>query len=188
VDFFFSGTFWGIILILFGVSIIFGLHIPIFRIIIAMAIIGFGIRLLTGSAFSWGHVPPNLVLFSKGVLNPLLQPNVREFNFIFAEGALDLLPYSQNAGPKPPFELNSVFANTEIRIPKNAAVRLKTNAAFASVEMPDGNKLVFGSNTWLSPALNGNGSNAPGTIPTSQQLIDIEANAVFSRLQVRYYE
>mgnify|MGYP003990967287 FL=1 len=52
MPFLFSGLFWGVMLVLFGASMIlravFNLDIPIFRIIFALVIIYFGVKLLLG--------------------------------------------------------------------------------------------------------------------------------------------
>ncbi len=51
-----SGVFWGSVIILFGISIIlnsvFGISIPVFKIVLALILIYFGISILAGKAFN----------------------------------------------------------------------------------------------------------------------------------------
>ena len=55
MEFLASGVFWGSVIILFGVSIIlnavFGISIPVFRVVLALILIYFGIKILAGGAF-----------------------------------------------------------------------------------------------------------------------------------------
>lgn len=180
MDFIFSGTFWGIILILFGVSMIFGIHIPIFRIIIALAIITFGIKLLTGKTFSWQSIPPNAIIFGKGSFDPLKTPEQTEYSVIFAEGELNLTRLALASNKKHVLKFNTIFGSGKIIVSKNTAVQIKMSAAFGNAILPGAGRVeFFGTNNWSNPHAK------PDHVHNKDQaLIEIEANAVFGQIEV----
>ena len=66
IDFIFSGTFWGIILILFGISIFlrsFDIIVPFLRIIFGLFVIYVGITILSGGSIFTDD--PNSAIFNE---------------------------------------------------------------------------------------------------------------------------
>src|SRR5260221_11993184 len=90
MSFFSSAVFWGVIVILVGLSIIlkavFGIHIPFLPIIFGLIIIYWGVRILTGGVFSFSR--SNSAVFSEAHIN--YDDTQGDYNIVFGSGVIDL--------------------------------------------------------------------------------------------------
>ncbi|MFC1887332.1 hypothetical protein ACFLYK_00830 [Candidatus Cloacimonadota bacterium] len=141
VNFIWSGLFWGIILVLFGLSVILksvlNIDIPIFKIVFALILIYLGIKMLTGPS----HKSKDTVIFDKGRININLAKD--EYNVVFGSGIIDLrdlkdLPKNMSK------EINIVFGSGRIYLPENIPVKLKVDTVFGESRLPDGKTEFFG--------------------------------------------
>ncbi len=168
-----SGLFWGLILILLGVGIIlnviFGVKIPMFRIILALLIIYLGIKLLVGTSFIKKN--KNSVMFEeKYIVDPA---GPYRYNVLFGSGKIDISQIDKIE--KNTFvEVNVVFGSGELTIPEGMPYVLETSAAFGSANIPDGNNVAFGAHNYRSPDMD---EKAPHLI--------IKASAVFGEFTLR---
>jgi predicted membrane protein len=141
-----TGLFWGIILIVIGLSIIFRMifDISIFRIIIAVAIILFGIRILIGKPNVFTSHDENQVIFGeKSVQSNLI--NNTEYNTIFGKSVYDFRKISNLSPGRTKLKVNTIFGSTEIILPESLPVKIKADAVFGAAIMPNGNTMSFGT-------------------------------------------
>jgi predicted membrane protein len=171
-----GSLFWGIVLIIIGIGLIikvvFHVEIPIMKILFAFFFIYLGIRILIGN---WGtHVfrsGPDDVVFGQGkFVHEHLVP--KEQSIIFGNGSIDFRQININALPAE-VEINTVFGGCEIHIKKESPVKIKVDAAFAGVSLPNENKTVFGSAFYQTESYE----------ETKPHLF-IKASAVFSELKI----
>ncbi len=168
----FSGLFWGIFLILIGLTIItkvlFNISIPLFRIGFALLLIYFGIKVLTGRPIcSKGK---NAVWFSDSKIENTGSSD--KYDIVFGKGIIDLSGVSLTGGTVKK-EINTVFAAGIVKINPQLPTRITLNSAFAGAKMPDGNLTSFGKYTYQSP-----------NYKEGENHLEIAANVVFASLEI----
>jgi predicted membrane protein len=155
MDFLFSGVFWGLLLILIGASIIlkvvFNINLPVIRTIFGILLIVFGIQILFGISFTRKHSSSGEkdVLFEERVLP--FDPGHKEYNTIFGKSTLDLSEWNKDTG-REKIEINTIFANTRIKISDKTPLVIKSNTVFGSIFLPGQNINAFGTYTYKSPS------------------------------------
>jgi predicted membrane protein len=170
-----AGLFWGIILIVIGLSIIFRVFfdISILRIVFAVAIILVGIKILIGKPKIHISHKENQVLFGERSYRTT-SVDQTEYNTIFGKSVYDFRDIKKLDTGKNRIEVNTVFGSTELILPDSVPVRIKADAAFAAAQMPNGNSVAFGT-------INYNNEIAD----SASDYLYIEANVVFGDLKVR---
>ncbi len=168
-----SGLFWGVILILIGLSIIvkilFNINIPVFRLTLAFVFIYFGIKLLTGGFFSCHTQEP---VFKEP---PVTYGSVmNDYNVVFGKGVIDLTDVSVSSGSVKK-KVNTVFGAGIVKINPETPVKIVVSAAFAGSKMPDGTLVAFGKQIFTS-----------SNFKENENHLFIEANAVFGALEIVY--
>jgi predicted membrane protein len=171
-----GSLFWGIVLIIVGLSLIvkvvFHIDFPIIKVLFAFFFIFLGIKILVGG---WGsHIfrsGPNDVVFGQG---KFVHENVvpKEQNVIFGNGSIDFRRINMNALPAE-IEINTVFSGCEVLLKKDLPVKIKIDAAMSGVSLPNNNTTVLGSAFYQSPNFN-----------EKLPYLSIKANAVFSGLKI----
>lgn len=157
VSFFFGGMFWGILLILWGASLIlktFGLNLPLAKLFIAVAIILFGIKLLVGSRIN---------IFNSGSTKARTASYYRsnstgEYTFVFSGGTVDLTDLDPNSKD---LEITVVFGNADVLLPRHLNFDFEPTTVFGQTILPAKGEMKAGDN----PA------------------IRIESTAVFGKIQ-----
>lgn len=171
MNFLFSSIFWGIIIILFGLSIIlkaaFNLDIPVFRIVFAVIIIYIGLSMLTGN--SGIKTEKNKAIFQEKKLE--YHKNTDEYSIIFSKADLDLTNIDEN---QKNIECNVVFGSGEILINPKVPMKITGSAAFGATKLPDGSIASFGTATYKTK-----------TFKESEKYIDLKVNAVFGELVIK---
>lgn len=167
-----SGMFWGVLLILLGISIIlkvlFNITIPIFRIAFALLLIYLGVKILTGG---FGiERKKNTVLFNDSKIE--YTESSDEYNVLFGKGVVNLSNVSLEKKTVE-VKVNTVFAEGTIRINPALPTKILVNSAFAGARMPDGNVISFGNYTYKTKSFKEN-----------ENYLKIEANVVFGSLKV----
>ena len=171
-----GSLFWGMVLIIIGLSliikVIFHIEFPVMKVLFAFFFIYLGIKLLVGN---WGtHVfragPDDIVFGQANFVHEKTIP--KEQNIIFGSGSIDFRKLDMNALPAE-VEINSVFGGCEILLKKEFPVKIKVDAAFAGVSLPNGNNTILGSAFYQSP-----------TYDETKPYLTIKASAVFSGLKI----
>jgi predicted membrane protein len=168
------GLFWGLILIIIGLSIIFKVlfDISIFRIVIAAVLILIAIKIMIGKPIMHTDDNDNVVIFGERhyTITPI---DKTEYSTVFGKTSYDLREVQNLDELHTRVEFNTVFGSTEIFLPDSIPVKIKTEAVFGTAEMPNGNSVAFGSTKYSSE-----------DIMTDAQLLEIEANVVFGGLKI----
>jgi hypothetical protein len=141
------GFFWGIILIFVGLAIIFRVvfDVNLFRIIIAVVIILFGIRILVGKNLVKEKSGKNHdTFFSEQRFNDLPKDKT-EYNIVFGKSVYDFTRMDTPMTATVKIKINAVFGAAIIKINRNMPVKIKSEAVFGGSRMPDGNTVAFGS-------------------------------------------
>jgi predicted membrane protein len=174
MGFIFSGVFWGCILILLGLSVIirivFNVHIPLFRIVFALVLIYFGIRVLAGGAWCRSGCHSNTAIFSD--MKAELNKDSNEYNIIFGKGVVDLTD-SSLALQRKKIKVTTVFGSGEIRINSDVPAIIRVTSAFSGAKMPDGNIVSFGEYTYKTKKFS-----------EKTDFIRIDATVVFGGLEI----
>jgi predicted membrane protein len=171
-----AGLFWGIILIVIGLGIIFRMifDISIFRVIFAVLIILFGIRILIGkqpNLFST-HSENQVIFGEKNIQST--PANNTEYNTIFGKSVYDFSQINKLSPGRTKLKVNTIFGSTQILLPDSIPLKIKADAVFGSACMPDGNTMAFGTVNYNSI----NSDSAPS-------YLYIEASVVFGNLDIR---
>jgi len=171
--------FWGLLLIIIGFSlifkIVFNVDFPLLKIIIAFIFIFIGLRILFGAnvIFS-GKNDKNDVIFGERQYSSFTEKN--EYNVVFGKGVYDFRDIKLE-GQAMKIRLSTVFGGSVIKLRRSTPVRIRTDAAFAGVDLPNGNSAVFGNTLYESPGLN-----------TDEPFLDIKLEAVFAGVEVKLYD
>ena len=141
------GFFWGLVLIFIGLAIIFRIvfDVNLIRIILAVLIILFGIRILVGK----GWMPERSkkehdTFFSDRSYNKIPEDNT-EYNVVFSKSVYDFTGQDSTVRETVRIKINVVFGAAIIKINPDMPVRIKSEAVFGGSRMPDGNTVAFGS-------------------------------------------
>ncbi|MGC8803613.1 MAG: hypothetical protein ACP5PS_07580 [Bacteroidales bacterium] len=176
-----TGAFWGILLIIIGLSIIikivFNIDFPIFKILIAFFFIYLGLRILIGNTFRPFHADKNehTVIFGERVfLRP--EPGM-EYNVVFGKALFDWQHYRPDSTNNQHIDvkINTVFGSSEMLLPPDMPVRIDASAAFGEARMPNGNTATFGNTSYVADSAE---ANANGQL-------NIRADVVFGSFLAR---
>jgi predicted membrane protein len=169
------GLFWGLILIAIGLSIIFKVvfGISIFRIIIAVVFILIGIKILLGrSAINISEKDSDVIFNERKYTEfPLTST---EYNTIFGKSVYDFSEASIPVDSGISLKFNAIFGHTEIYLPPGLPVKIKGEAVFGAVKLPNDNTAVFGDARYDSEHDS-----------TISKFVNIQASAVFGNIEIR---
>jgi hypothetical protein len=173
MDFLTQGLFWGVVVILFGISILlkamFHIDIPFFRILFGLVVIYWGVCMLTG----WhGHhySGGSRAIFTESTVSA--NESNKEFSVVFGKNTVDLTSLQ----PSDKFmrvESNTVFGDTLLIIDPAVPAKIKVSTAFAHASVPNGNETSFGELVYTTKDYK-EGANS----------LIIEANVVFGNLKI----
>jgi predicted membrane protein len=151
MDFLFSGLFWGIILILLGVSIIvrivFHIHVPIVRVVFALILIYLGIRVLVGGSWLCSH--HNGTIFGSSTMS--LASGRNEYKVIFGATSIDATAEVTGSAPER-VTIKTIFGESRLIIASSVPTVVHVNTAFGEARFPDGNSISFGETTYKNDA------------------------------------
>jgi len=176
-DFFFSGLFWGLLIIFFGLTLViktvFHIDLHLGRIFFAVVLILWGITMLTGR-----HPFGSPVIRENGEVTSVFSDRQfrqgeieRKYNVIFGREVIDLRLWDPEVDPLN-IEVNVIFGSADVRLPENKTTSIKGTAIFGAAQFPDGQVAAFGERNFRT------GGTDPGTA------LYVEANAVFGNLAV----
>ncbi len=174
-----SGLFWGIILIIIGISLIvkvvFKIDFPIMKVLVAFFFIYLGIKILAGNiGFAKFKSGPSDVIFGESsFVHEQYVP--AEQNVVFGKCTFDFRNLHESSLPAD-IKINTVFGNSKILISKNMPVTIRVDAAFAGATLPNNNSTVLGSTNYQS-----------ANYDELKPHLTIHANAVFSTVKIMDY-
>ena len=169
MNIFFGSLFWGILLILWGSSLIlktFNINMPLAKIFIAVIIILFGIKLLIGDSKKVISTKPY-----KGSGASYYRSNSGgEYNMIFSGGTIDLSDIDANSKN---MEITVVFGTAEVVLPNDLKYDIQPTTVFRATVLPEKGHYGVGESRYEI----GSGESTP---------IRIESTCVFGRLEYTF--
>jgi predicted membrane protein len=172
MGFLFSEVFWGVFLILIGlvivIRVIFGIHIPLFKIAFSLFLIYLGVSVLVGG--SRLKRSDNTVIFNDASFE-----NVKpyaNYDIVFGRSTIDLTKV-ELADKITRVKVNTVFGSSVVKINPELPVIVKVTSAFAAARFPDGNQIALGNYIYKT-----------GKFSTQKNFLEIEANVVFGEMDI----
>jgi predicted membrane protein len=167
----FSETFWGTVLVLWGASVIlnavFHLNIPVFRIILGLIIIYVGLRMLLGWSCRSGRNPGAITsVTGKGAGAD------RDYSVAFGSTAVDLTKVELQ-GSETTITVNVSFGEARVKVDPKACVRVEAHSAFGVAVMPNGSSAAFGNTSWESRPRKGN-----------EKVLLVRGHVAFGKLEI----
>ncbi len=163
---FFGSLFWGILIILIGLSIVFkhafNFSFPMIKIFIGIIIVLFGFRLIFGP---WVRTRPS------GTGHTGILQGAGKHEIVFNSRMIDLTRFFQ--GDSKTSEITVVFGNAIVHVPDSINLDITATTVFGSSIMPDRSFSGFGENKYL---LRNN--------PPSSVTHKIMTNTVFGKLEL----
>jgi len=148
--------FWASLLIIFGVSMLlgtlFGINIPVFRILVGIFLIYLGIQLIA----NWPSKEraTQSIYFGKQIIafdaNGLQSGKPIRYAILFGSADIDLSHITEIKHEMRPaeIEVNTVFGNTDITINKEIPTKIISRTSFGQTEFPDETSITFGNYTY----------------------------------------
>jgi hypothetical protein len=172
--------FWGILLIVLGMSliirIVFNVDFPIFKIFIAFVLIYFGIKILFGSfgtKINFHRNDEKEILFGERDFHDFEENG--EYSTVFGKSSFDFRGYDLR-GQTRRLKISTVFGGTDIKLNKELPAKIRVESAFAGADLPNGNAAVFGSTVYETPGFN-----------SDQPHLDLKLEVVFGGVSVKTY-
>lgn len=149
-DIFTTGFVLGCLLILIGtitlINIIFHIHIPIFRIVIAALLVYFGIKMLVGTSRTERYYYSSSCT-TQGICT---EKNVIQYNVLFNKQVIDLTT-TNTLAKNMLIEINTSFGESIVLLDTTKPIRIEGSAAFGSMELLDKTVISFGNHTYQTP-------------------------------------
>jgi len=171
MEFFSSAVFWGVIVLLIGVSIIlkaaFNVSFPFVRILIGIFFIWLGFKVMFGIRFTNSSYS---IAFSNGTLKHDAKHD--DYSVTFGNATFDftdvvITDKDQRA------KVSTIFGNGTVIVSSLTPVEFEMSTAFGQVQSPGNSANGFGKSRWTSPG---------GDL--SKPHLVIEGNAVFGKLEL----
>ncbi|MES0490912.1 MAG: LiaF domain-containing protein [Leptospirales bacterium] len=173
MNFLFTGTFWGIVIILVGVSVIlkayFNINIPVFRTLLGLFIVILGLSIVWGRPLACGD--SRHVFFGEGSFHA--QKGEDRFNVIFGKGKSDLSKIVLE-GKNKTIEVNTVFGENVVYYNAKQPVRFTVNVAFGEATLPEQKGNAFGKTEFKTP-----------TYDESKPHLIVNINVAFGSVKVK---
>jgi len=168
-----SAAFWGIVIVLFGLSIIlrevFHIHFPIFKIVIGGLLIYWGAKMIAGG-LSRSSPSGNEAVFGN---SDMADDGIRkEYNIVFGNANIDLFKMEFKESRK--IEVNVVFGRGILVLNDSIPVMVEMNSVFGSSEAPDRSSTALGKTTYTTSAYK-----------AGEPHVFIETNVVFGKLEIQ---
>ncbi|REK48910.1 MAG: hypothetical protein DWQ48_08505 [Bacteroidetes bacterium] len=167
-----SATFWGIIIILLGVSIIlkevFHIQFPFFRVIIGLLLIYWGIKVISGS--TWKSRSSSSAVFGEQEMK--YSSDEKEYGFVFGTGTVDLFKAEVPVQNKK-IEVGVVFGNATLILNDSIPAIVEMSTVFGAVNAPGRSVAMIGNSNYTTAAYK-----------SDQPAYRIEAGAVFGKIDI----
>ena len=169
----------GVVIIVVGLSVllgsVFGINIPIIKILVALFFIYLGIKILVGP-MNWKfdaekRSSDHEAIFAEAQFQYPNAKESKEYVTVFGSSRLDLTANAELTGKN--LETVTVFGESEIYVKKGTPVRIESNTVFAKAELPGRNISAFGSFQYQTPGLK-----------EGDPALDLKVTAVFGSVRV----
>lgn len=151
-----AGVFWGILIILLGLSVILkglNLNFPIFKIIFGIFFIYLGVKIISGGFASRGFKSgPNDVVFGEKIFEASTDQK-QEYNIIFGKGEFDL-SNDQLENQSRKIKIATIFGGAEVKLANDMPVKIMVNSVFGGAKLPNGNSSALGTTYYQSENFN----------------------------------
>ncbi|MDP4093192.1 MAG: hypothetical protein Q8920_07500 [Bacillota bacterium] len=171
----FRTIMWGFFFILAGVLLMINqltdIDIPVFRTLFGLLImfIGFSI-LFKRKHYDYSYNKKDAVF--DDVHTEASSSNFEKYSVVFGKQTVDASNMILDTNKKIKFEV--VFGEGTLLLDPDTPVIIKADAAFGNVDLPNNEQFSFGSRTYEF-----------GIIDRNEPYLEISANAVFGRLNIR---
>jgi hypothetical protein len=173
------GLFIGVLIILLGlgiiVNVVFHTHIPIFKVLFGLILIFIGLKIIFGSWISFPSCQGKSgnVIFQERTYRGL-PGDSKEYNAVFGKVVVDLRGIELKEKVTL-IKISAVFGGAEVILSEATPVRIKAEAVFGGVQLPENITGAFGTSTYQSKNFNEN-----------QNYLVIEGTSVFGGIVIRY--
>jgi len=173
------GLLVGVLIILFGlgiiINVVFHVNIPIGKILVGLFLIYIGLRIILGG---WlpshiGHWRSGDAVFNNRLYHGLPSDS-NEYNAVFGKAMVDLRGIELKEKITR-VKVTAVFGGSEVILDNNMPVRIKAEAVFGGVQLPENVAGGFGSASYQSQNFDEN-----------KNYLLIEASSVFGGIQIHY--
>jgi len=181
--------FWGVFFVVLGIlmllNYVFGLHLPVFRILFAVFIIYLGIKMLFGSfGFETRKITTDYqAVFSKSKFSFPSQDNNRngkessnDYQTVFGNSELDLTTIDLTKGNEK-IEIDNVFGQTKLYLKKETPFKIESSVVFGQISLPDKQMSSIGDWSYQSESFS-----------KDKNHLLIQADVVFGQLVIEYKE
>lgn len=169
--FLFSGAFWGLLLIVLGVSLVvkyvFNIDFPVFRVIFAVFLVFVGIKLLVGG---FGH-QSHTSMFAESRFD--FVENHKDYSCAFGKTTLDLR--NSEITEDTDIKASCAFGEFIIKINPETNIEIISSSAFGNLSLPDHSSHSFGNGNYKTPGFN-----------KSKPVLRIKADVAFGNMEIRY--
>jgi len=173
MNFISSGTFWGVIIILFGLSIllreVFHIHIPFMKIIFGLLLIYLGVRVIAGGA--WKNKTSNTSVFAESDMK--YDPIHDDYDIVFGSGTIDLFKM-ETPTQKRKIEVSVVFGNGTVIVNDSIPMKIEMNSVFGASVLEDKRVNALGTSY-----------NTTSAYKEGQPYVLLETNVVFGKLTIQ---
>ena len=173
MNFISSGTFWGVLIILFGLSIllreIFHIHIPFMKIIFGLMLIYLGVKVIAGG--SWKNRSGNSAVFSESEMQ--YDPAHDDYDIVFGNGTIDLFKI-ETPVQKRKIEVSVVFGNGTVIVNDSIPMKIEMNSVFGASILEDKRINALGKTY-----------NTTSAYREGQPYVLLETNVVFGKLTIQ---
>lgn len=148
-DFFFSGWFWGLVLVMAAtgsiIKNIFKIKFSLFLIFILIAVIFFIANLFSNkNSDSITYVATDEIIKINDV------SGVKYFNFAFSPTTIDLTLMNVLPSEYEEIEINNLMGKLRILINKSQKIKIQSKTFFGSTKSPDEIKTTLGNNVFFT--------------------------------------
>jgi predicted membrane protein len=168
-----TAAFWGVIIVLIGLSIIlrevFHINIPFVRIVFGILLIYWGIKIISGGfGRKWDR---HSAVSNEAKM--VYDDDQKDYDIVFGRGTIDLFKMQTPIQNKK-IDISVVFGNGLLILNDSIPIKVKMTAVFGSAEAPDKSANGFGETTYTTSAYNENGPH-----------ILIDATTVFGKTEIQ---
>ena len=167
-----TGIFWGVVIILFGLSIllreVFHVHIPFVKILFGVILVYLGVRMIAGGLWRKTN---NTAVFGDAAMQ--YDDRHDDYDIIFGSGTIDLFKMETPAQNKK-VEVSVVFGNGTLIINDSIPMKIEMNSVFGSSVLEDKRINAFGKTY-----------NKTSAYKEGQPYVMLETNVVFGRLTIQ---
>jgi|SRR5690554_2187634 len=169
-----SGVFWGLILVLIGLSIIvrivFNVDIPVFRVVIGLLLIYFGFQVIFGGS-ARSRRRADFQRSERSYRGYNIQKGNNQYNIVFSKGRVDLTDKKDLVADQY-VEINVVFGSAVVLIDPEIPTQIEVNTVFGTASLPGRKLAMIGQERYRVGTEKGKGN-----------LLYIEVSSVFANVE-----